>query len=179
MRTLVAVACFVFALPALAQERVNAFHVFLGNPSFAHSDRTGDNFTGTIGIAYQRRIGRAWAAELAVARATEHTGYIRYDRDGNVIEERHSTLHSTPVDVAGFYQFPNESSWKPYLGAVVRWIEPDAIGVDDALLYGIDGGVVWQFGKSIGLRFDGKILGGDRPTWVDQLNASAGLSWRF
>ena len=172
MRILAAAACLVLSLSAAAQERANAFHVFLANPSYAHSDRAGDSFTGAVGIAYSRVFARNWAAEIVVARETSRQGFTRYDHNGNIIEQQRWTSHSTPVDLAGFYNFPNTSSWKPYLGAVVR-------SVDSKVLYGIDGGVVWQFGKSVGLRFDGKVLGGDRPSWVDTLNASVGLAWRF
>ena len=172
MRTLTAIVFLVLSFAVSAQEKLNAFHVFLANPSFTQSDSTGNNFSGAVGVAYQRRVARVWAVELAVARATDRETIIHYDHNGNVVETRRSTSNTTPVDAAAFYQFPNDTSWKPYLGAVVREI-------DSNLLYGVGGGVVWQFGQSLGLRFDGRILGGDRPSWVDQFNASAGVTWRF
>lgn len=181
MRTMAAVACLVVALSASAQEqRLNAFHVFVANPSFTSSDSAGSSWGGAVGVAYQRRFAEVWAVEVAVARESHHSSYQKFDRQGNVIESGSSRWNTTPLDVAALYQFPNESSWKPYLGVDVRYVDAPPNAVEDTrFAYGLEGGVVWQFGRSVGLRFDAKILAGDSPVWLDTFNAGVGVSWRF
>lgn len=180
MRTMAAVACVVVALSLGAQESSNAFHVFVANPSYTSSDSAGTNWDGALGIAYQRRFAEVWGLELAVARESHSGGYRKFDHDGNVIESGSSSWNTTPFDLAAFYHFNNTSNWKPYLGLDVRFVDapPDAVE-DTRFAYGIEGGVVWQFGRSVGLRFDGKVLAGDSPVWVDTFNASVGVAWRF
>lgn len=181
MRTLAAVACMVVALSASAQqERLNAFHVFVANPSYTSSESSGTNWGGAIGVAYQRRFASVWGLEVAVARDTHHSSYASFDRDGNVVASGSSRWTSTPVDLAALYHFPNQSSWKPYLGVDVRYVDAPRNAVENTrFVYGIEGGVVWQFGRTVGVRFDGKVLAGDSPVWVDTFNAGIGLSWRF
>ena len=180
MRTMAAAACLVIACSMSAQERENAFHVFIANPSFTSSDSAGSHWDGAVGIAYQRRFAETWGVELAVARESHRSGYLKFDRAGNVIDSGSSRWNTTPVDLAAFYHFHNTSNWKPYVGVDLRYVDapPDAVE-DTRFAYGIEGGVVWQFGKSVGLRFDGKVLAGDSPVWVDTFNAGVGLVWRF
>jgi hypothetical protein len=178
MRNLVlAASLLLLALPLSAQQQRNAFHVFVANPSFAWSEGSGDQYGGSLGVAYQRRVGRAWAFEVAAARDVDRSTAISFDSNGNIIDEQTRTIRTIPIDLGAMYLFQNDTRWKPYLGTTLRWTEGDPEG--SSMLYGLTGGVVWQFSNSFGLRFDGKLLTGDRPTWLNTFNSSAGLSWRF
>lgn len=178
MRIVAAIACLVLVLPAAAQQ--NAVNVFVSDLSVRTGDRPGDDVNGGIGIAYQRRVAPKWAVELSVAYETHDESYRVFDHNGNVIDSVNRSWNSTPVDLSGLYLFENEMNWKPYVGLGIRWIDsPPHAAEDTNFLYGPNGGVTWQFGKTVGLRFDAKLLFGDRPTWVDTFTGSMGLAWRF
>lgn len=183
MRTIAAAAvCFVVTLSAGAQqEKSNALHFFVANPSFSSSDQAGSSYHGTVGLAYSHRLAQRWAAELTIARTEDSASYRRYDHNGNVIESGSSSWHTTPVDLAAFYQFPTGTNWKPYLGAAIRYVDAPPNAVDTSrVAYGVNGGVVWQFHHSLGVRFDGKVLASSgSPVWIDSFNAGVGVVWRF
>jgi outer membrane protein W len=178
MRTTVVIALLLLVLPAAAQQ--NAVNVFISDLSVTSSDHSGDDVNGGIGIAYQRRFAPEWAAELSIAYESHDESYRVFDHNGNGIDRGGRSWHTTPVDLSGFYLFQNQTNWKPYVGLGVRWVDAPSDAADDTnFLYGATGGVTWEVGKKVGLRFDGKLLFGDRPTWVDTFTGSVGLAWRF
>jgi hypothetical protein len=170
---------FLFALlvavPAVAQQQPNAIFVIVTNPGGSSSD-SGSTFTGEIGVAFQRMLAPNWSIEAAVSRRSDREGFTIFDPSGNVIEQHISTIRSTPVDLAAQYRFVNASSWKPYVEAGARWINGPG---DTRVLGAAGGGVVWQFSHSLALRFDGRVFFGKRPAFLDSVNGSLGLGWRF
>lgn len=173
MRTMIVAVCLVFlATAAVAQEKPTAAYLFLTNPGVVYSDSAGTRWEGAFGFALQRMFTPRFSGELAVSRDIESFGFRRFAADGTELEHREVTTRSMPVDLTARYHFLNGSSWKPYAGLDARY-------VDDRAFFGVNGGVIWQFRPALGLRFDAKLLVGDRPLHGERLYNSAGLSWRF
>jgi outer membrane protein W len=156
---------------AFAQEKPTAIYVFVTNPSYAHSDLSGDRFDGAFGIALQRMFTPRFSGELSVSRRSDFSSYTTLNPDGTVLESHSFTGYSMPVDLTVRYHFLTQGAWKPYAGIGVRYASR-AFG-------DVTGGVVWQFHRSLGLRLDAKVLVGSRTRFDDQVNTSAGLAWRF
>jgi outer membrane protein W len=170
--TLVAVLMLLFSAVAFAQEKPTAVYVFVTNPGVVHSQNVGTRWEGSFGIALQRMFAQRWSAEVAVSQQSRLRGFTTFNPDGSVIESRVFTETTLPVDVSARYHFHTQGAWKPYAGLGMRWIE----GTTSA---GVTGGVVWQFHRTLGLRFDGRVLIGNDSRFDDTINGSVGLSWRF
>ena len=164
------------AIPAFAQQQPNAIYVFVTNPGGGSTTQGGSFYEGEVGVAFQRMLADRWSVEGAIARKYERDVLTHFDSNGNVIETRVFTTHSTPIDVTGRYHFLNGTSWKPYVDVGARWTNSS---VDDRVLATAGGGVAWQFSRTLALRLDGKVFFGNRPAHLDSVNASFGLGWRF
>ena len=176
MRKLAFVLCLFASLPLFAQqEKENSVYVFLTNPSFGWSDSSGTFYHGAYGVGLLHRFGSRWSGELAVSRQLDRSGFTRYDPNGNIIERRMFTTTTTPVDLSAHYHFFTASAWKPYAGVTVRRTDDER----DPYLAGVTGGVLWKIRPTFGIRFDGKLLLGDRPAYVDRVNASVGAAFSF
>ena len=173
--------CLLLCAAASAQEKPNAVYFFVTNPSYAESDASGSQFGGAIGLAFQRRLGERWSGEIAIARERRTVDVVFIDlNEPPVVRSRSWT--STPIDAVVQYHFlRSDASWRPYVGAGARWAEapPDAREEDGELLGAINAGVVWQFRPAFGVRFDGKLLVGDRPAYLDSVQGSVGVAFRF
>jgi len=173
MRKLVVVLCVMFsAAAAFAQQQPTAITVFVTNPGFTHTRQSGNQWDGAFGVALQHMFTPRISGEISVSRKTDVSGFTTFDTEGNVVEDRMFVGHSTPVDLTALYHFRTDGAWKPYAGLGVRR--------EDGTVFGdLTGGVVWQFHRALGLRFDGKLLVGGNTRFSDELNGSVGLSWRF
>lgn len=178
MRKLIVIAVSLLASTAAfaqQQDKPTSFYVFVSNPGFTYSENSGSNWEGAFGVALQRMFTPHVSGELSVSRDHRISRLPRFDVNGNIIEgapARKINHDFTPVDLSARYHFFNDSTWKPYAGVGVRYVESRAVG-------SVTGGVVWQFRPSLGLRFDAKVLLGNQPTFTDTFNGSAGLAWRF
>jgi len=175
-KLVVAVAFLLVSTAAFAQQdKPTGVFVFVTNPGYGSSERSGSYWEGGFGVAVQRMFTPHVSAELTVSRERHITRLARFDLNGNIIPDaplRKFTNDVTPVDVTARYHFFKDSAWKPYAGVGVRYVESRAIG-------GLTGGVVWQFRPSVGLRFDAKVLLGNESRFTDPFNGSVGLAWRF
>ncbi|HJQ40962.1 MAG TPA: OmpW family outer membrane protein [Thermoanaerobaculia bacterium] len=180
MRKLVLV--LLVALPLVAQQppKRNNLYVFVSNPSGGWSEGGGSSYEGAIGLALQHRFTPRWSGELAVSRQRDHSGFTRFDPNGQIIEQQTYDIDSTPIDLGAQYHFLNTSSWKPYLGLGARYTSEPRFFEDrgDHILYGATGGVVWQLRPAFGIRFDGKVLLGDAGQF-NRFNGSVGVTWGF
>ncbi len=173
MRKLAIVLAFLVSTAAFAQQdKPTGFYVFVTNPGYGHSERSGSYWSGAFGVALQRMFTPHFSGEVTVSRDRQNRGYTLFGPDGTVVENRWLISYSTPVDLTARYHFLTDGAWKPYAGTGVRW-------VDSRAFFDLTGGVIWQFRPSLGLRFDGKLLLGNQSRFNDTFNASAGLAWRF
>jgi outer membrane protein W len=173
MRNMIVAVCLVLlATAAVAQEKPTAVYVFLTNPGVTHSDHTGTRWEGAFGVALQRMFTPRLSAEVAVSQESKTAGFVSFNPDGTVREDRVFTETTLPVDLTARYHFFTHGSWKPYAGLGVRYVDRRTFG-------DLTGGVVWQFRPALGLRFDAKVLVGGDSRFNDQVNGSVGLSWRF
>jgi hypothetical protein len=159
MRNPIAVAvCFLVSVAAFAQQdQPNTLHLFLTNPGYVHSDVSGSRYTGAFGFAYQRMLAPHFSAEA---------GVLFEDYFGARLPGR------TALDFTARYHFFTDGAWKPYAGLGLR-----QVGGNHPVDF--NGGVTWQFHRSLGLRFDGKVLLGNQPEIREPISGSLGLSWRF
>jgi long-subunit fatty acid transport protein len=178
----VLLVCLLIPLPLFAQQpqKRTSLYVFLSNPSGGWSEGGGSSYEGAIGLALQHKFTPRWSAELAVSRQRDHSGFTRFDPNGNIIEQQTYDIDSTPVDLGAQYHFLNNTNWKPYVGLGMRYTDPSDVLFDtgDRLFYGATGGVVWQLRPAFGIRFDGKVLLGDTGQ-LDRVNGSVGVTWGF
>jgi hypothetical protein len=172
----------LISLPLFAQQpqKRNTLFVFVSNPSGGWSEGGGSSYEGAIGLALQHKFTPRWSGELAVSRQRDHSGFTRFDPNGNIIEQRTYDIDSTPIDLGGQYHFLNNTNWKPYLGLGARYNSASGPLFDrgNNLLYGATGGVVWQLRPAFGIRFDAKVLLGDTGR-LDRVNGSVGVTWGF
>jgi|ERR1051325_1814897 hypothetical protein len=172
MRKILVACLFLGATAVFAQERPTAISVFVTNPGFIHSDYSGNRWEGEFGVALQRMFTPRFSAELAVSQRSRTSGFTTFNSDGTVRENRIFTETTLPVDLTARYHFATQSTWKPYAGLGLRYV-----GGRTAL--DVDGGVVWQFHRTLGLRFDARVIPGNDAHFSDTINGSVGLSWRF
>ena len=184
MRTFtVLLVCLLVALPLVAQQppKRNSLYVFVSNPSGGWSEGGGSSYEGAIGLALQHKFTPRWSGELAVSRQRDHSGFTRFDPNGNIIEQRTYDIDSTPIDLGAQYHFLNNTNWKPYLGLGARYYtDSSEVFIDRGaqVLYGATGGVVWQLRPAFGIRFDGKVLFGNVGRF-NRMNGSVGVTWGF
>ena len=180
MRKLVVVLAVLVAVSAVAQEeKKNSVFVFVRNPAYGFSSNAGHHFDAAYGVALQRKFARRFSIELTASRASGSTAYT-FITPGGDFQRRHRSWTVTPIDVGAYYHFVNGVSWKPYLGAAVRWINaPSEPGNEDSTTAGPAAGVVWYFRPNVGLRLDAKALFGNNMDYGDIINGSVGLAWRF
>ena len=93
---------------------------------------------------------------------------------------RHTTY---PVSLDGQYHFFNDSRWKPYLGAGVRYVQASARFFDTGtrVTPEITGGVEFMMTPHVSLRFDGKqeIQTHSGPAYDPLSRMAVGIGWHF
>lgn len=161
------------------QERATSLYVFVSNPEYGWSGGGGTHADASFGVALQRKFTERFSMELGASRSSGSTGFTVVDANGNFEHHRRSWT-VTPIDFAAHFHIRNSVTWKPYIGAAVRWTNaPSDPGANDSTTIGPSAGVVWQFRPNLGLRLDGKVLLGDNMDYTNVINLSAGLAWRF
>lgn len=169
--SIVVIALLFVCAAAFAQEKPNTLHVFITNPGVGWSSGGGTDWQGVLGVGLQRMFTPHVSAEVDVSRERRIVGFTQFDSSGRPFSGgRLKTM--APVDVTTNYHFLTDGPWKPYVGLAARLNE-------GAARAGVSGGVVWQFRPSLGLRFDGKLLGNTHSRSDDAFKGSVGLSWRF
>lgn len=165
MRKALLVMCVLFALPLFAQDSSKLqLSVFASDPGYVSSSSAGSRYTGGFGAALEYRWNQQWALEL---QAASHQHY-RAER-------------SYPVDLLVHYRFQNDSRWKPFLGAGLRYEdEPFRPSFEDRSGFEIDGGVHFMLTPTVSLRMDAKQLLLNRSGEFEfDLRPSIGFGWKF
>jgi hypothetical protein len=98
-------------------------------------------------------------------------------------------LRTHPIDLFGRYHFLNDTRWKPYVGAGVRYLSAPRLTAEERTLVGhpysdhispqVVGGVELIAVPSFGITVEGKQLVGHREPYDSLLKLSAALNWRF
>jgi outer membrane protein W len=98
-------------------------------------------------------------------------------------------LKTHPIDLSGRYHFLNDTRWKPYLGAGLRYTPAPKLTAEQRTLVGHDysdhvypeavGGVEFVVVPSFGITVEGKQLAGSRQPYDSLFNVSGALNWRF
>jgi hypothetical protein len=150
-RSLVLLLLFLFlSIPAAAQ--ANRISVFGSN---------GDGY----GIAYERRLSRAWSVELAATLQNQ------------------ADAETYPFDLAAHYSFANQSRWRPYAGLGVRFVsaptEPRGERYDNQWAPEPVVGVDYNITESWSLRAEAKHTLGNTYRYDDAGKITLGIGWRF
>jgi outer membrane protein W len=168
----------LLAVSASAQslDRPTRLSVFVSNLELSFSEGSGSNASVSYGVALERRLSRAWSAELAVSIEDHETQ--PYFLNPTIIDVR-----TYPIDAVVRYTFPNvRTRWRPYVGAGARYVaapeEPFNVQYENTLSPEIAAGV--DFKEAWSLRFDGRqLLTNDAPEYDDSFKISVGVGWRF
>ncbi len=178
-RVIVIAVCLLLSAAAFAQQdRPTALFVFVTNPGYTDSAPSGGHYTGAYGIALQRMFTPHISGELTVSRDGELRPVTTFFTDRPPVTKVRTT-YATPIDLTARYHFFAASSWKPYAGIGLRYVGSPVPVVPNQTTVSLTAGTVWQFSRSVGLRFDGKLLLDNHPAWGDRFNGSVGLAWRF
>lgn len=178
LRIAVASAVLLVACSAFAQQ-ANRFSVYLTNPGFEASSQT-FRATGGIGLAFDHFWTPRFSTELVASAERYNANYSAYDpeRHSNVVH--YSGYDVNPIDLLAQYHFLNDSRWKPYIGAGLRYAHrPTDVFTGTPLAPELNGGVMMQITPRFGLTFDGRLAAASSTKWNPSAKGSFGLTWRF
>ena len=182
MRRLALLTLLIAAAAFAQEEKRNTFFVFVSDPQYMWTSDNGSDFNAGYGVGVQHMFTPHWSGELSVSHRSSRSRAYFYDLNGNIVNVVDFRAKTNPVDILAQYHFVNGTSWKPYIGAGVThvYVSTDSsLRQRDQTFGTIDGGVVWRIKSDFGLRFDGKVLFGDHPAYIDSTNVSFGLAWRW
>jgi hypothetical protein len=181
MRKALLVVCVLFAVPLFSQQSKVQVSVFATDVNFTYSEGAGSNLDGGIGAALEYRWNRHWALELQVTREDRDRTLMRIDPDPVVPPFQRLQGTAYPIDLLMHYRFENDSRWKPFVGAGVRYERTAFREFDEnRTLAVIDGGVHFMITPTLSLRLDAKQLLGDDQGHLDaRFKPSIGLGWKF
>jgi outer membrane protein W len=185
MKRFVVVAVALFTLPLFAQQQTpkNDFQIFVyaSNVAITWTDSTGTTVDSGFGMAVSKFVTPRVSMELAV-NSQQWYEYEPgpYHFGVPVKRYRHTTY---PVSLDGQYHFFNDSRWKPYLGAGVRYVQASARFFDTGtrVTPEITGGVEFMMTPHVSLRFDGKqeIQTHSGPAYDPLSRMAVGIGWHF
>jgi len=158
-KTILVAVCFLVSGTAFAQQdKPNSFHLFLTNPGYVSSALSGSHYTGAYGLGFQRMFTPHFSAEASLLRESRFGG-TPAEPDAARSHGALSFFHRRRVEAV---------CWRRH--AFGRWqlgVRPQrrrAVAVSH---------------RTLGLRFDAKVMAGDKSTLREMTNGSVGLSWRF
>jgi outer membrane protein W len=183
MKRLVLFAVVVFAVPLFAQQPQQDFQIFAyaSNVGITYSESYGTAVDSTFGVAVSKFVSPRWSMELAVTRQ----GWWEYSPDPIRFGEPFIRVKRTayPVSLDAQYHFFNDSRWKPYFGAGVRYVAPNASFRDLGARISpeINGGVSFMMTPNLSLRFDGRVAvrSNNTPGYDPLARGAIGLGWHF
>jgi outer membrane protein W len=184
MKRLVLFAVVVFAVPLFAQQQPRKdFQIFAyaSDIGITYSESYGTAVDSNFGVAVSKFVSPRVSMELAVS----SQAWWEYSPDpvpfgAPYIRRKHT---SYPVSVDAQYHFFNDSRWKPYLGAGVRYVDPNAefreIGA--RISPEINGGVSFMMTPNLSLRFDGRVAlrSSHAPGYDPMMRGAIGIGWHF
>lgn len=183
MKRFVWLAVAVLAVPLFAQQPQHDFQIFAyaTNTGITYSENYGTAIDSNFGVAVSKFVAPHVSMELAVS----SQGWWEYSPDPVHFGAPFVRVKQTayPVSLDGQYHFFNDSRWKPYLGAGVRYVEPNATFRDLSARISpeINGGVSFMMTPNLSLRFDGRVAvrSTHTPGYDPLSRGSIGLGWHF
>jgi outer membrane protein W len=163
----------VLAADPLAKQQ---FSFFVSPQGVAHSDTTGTDFSGGVGLSWSAFWTKRVSTELSVAKERSYESALV----GQAFIENHVTTY--PIDALAQYHFLNGSKWRPYVGAGIRYVERQTsvfAPTESRTSFEINGGVVWQFAPHWGLKFDARQLLREDSFYDHSSKGSIGFSWSY
>jgi len=148
-----------------------------------HSDTTGTNFSGGVGASWNVFWSERVSTELLVAAEQyyENASSTSHNPAGQPVVTLYANrIQTYPIDALAQYHFVNETSWRPYVGAGLRFVpDPGAQFVDTSnrTSFEVNGGVIWNFSPHWALKFDFKQLVHDDSVYDSASKGSFGVSW--
>ena len=157
----------LIACAAFGQQK-NEFSIFASNPGTSLSDSV-DTSTG-FGLAYTRQLTPRFSTQIALTSEHHESLFEPF------------SFNTEPIDLTARYDFVNDTRWKPYLGAGLRYVAaPDAdpaFGYSNHLGAELAGGTTFRITPSFGFMLDGKFNLGSHDEYDAPFKASFGLLWR-
>jgi hypothetical protein len=181
MRIAAVVVVLVHALATVALAQQNEVALFISN---LQPDRGG----GGYGVSFHRTWTPRFSTGISIA--AEEPAVVGCV--GSILTQLTCTevdLRTYPVDLTGRFHFINDTRWKPYIGAGVRYVAaPDVTpeevqllreSYSDQLNPEIVGGLVFRVTPSFAINAEVKGLFRNPEDYDSLFKASAGVSWRF
>jgi outer membrane protein W len=171
-------AVMLFIVPSVLAADPVAKHqlsVFVTPHEVTHSDMTGTDFSGGVGLSWTAFWTKRVSTELSVASERSYES-----SSGPVFVE--NRVKTYPIDALAQYHFLNESKWQPYVGGGIRYVELSTsvfAPTDSRTSFEINGGVIWQFVPHWGLKFDFRQLLREDSFYDHASKGSIGFSWSF
>jgi outer membrane protein W len=181
MRTGAWLVVFAFGhLHAASAQQRHELSIFV-----SHSDagyRAAHGYGAAFSEAWSPRFSTAIAA--GVEDVTVCVGGSFLERPCTQIK-----LQTHPIDVSGRYHFLNETRWKPYVGAGLRYVPAPNLTTESRAAVGhaysdhvfpeVVGGLEFVVMPAFGITVEGKQLVGSREPYDSFFKLSAALNWRF
>jgi outer membrane protein W len=190
-KPIVVAASLLFVVAsAFAQQssRSNAISVFVTDMS-AGSSGSRAKFDTAYGASFEHMFSSRFSAEVSVTSQRSRL-LVRGSGSGSSPTFDVVSNRIYPIDANVSYHFLTDSRWKPYAGAGLRYVRDTFHG--PGLMFEnfkpittvdpeVSGGLVFQFNRTLGVRFDAKqVIGSNRSTVADpEFKVSVGLSVRF
>ena len=176
--TVLALLTTAFATTTFAQR--NQFSIFY-TQSFTETSQN-------LGAAFHHEFTPRFAGGISAAAEDSE---IAYCVGGILTPERcnYVNVRTYPIDFTARFQFPNDTRWKPYIGAGLRYIAAPELTVDELNFAGdqysdeispeIVGGFDFVISGPFALSVELKGLLGNVEDYDSSLKVAAGLGWRF
>jgi len=184
MKRLALFAVTLFALPLFAQQQPhNDFQVFayLSDVGISWNESNGAVADANFGIAVSKFVSPRVSVELSVTKQ----GWWEYEPGPFVLGQPVVRFKHTvyPISLDGQYHFLTDSRWKPYLGAGVRYVQPNAQlrDISPRISPEINGGVAFMATPRLSIRFDAKqaLRSQGGPGYDPGSRISVGVGWHF
>lgn len=142
-----------------------------------------DTAEPSYGLSYERMFAPRWSVQAAVSVEHPHSYNYVVEDNGAITLVNRERLQTLPIDLTARYHWPNDTRWKPFLGAGAHYVAaPDAdprFHYRNHLQAAITGGTLFMLTHNLGLMLDGRVYLGDHEPYDESLKTSFGLSWRF
>src|SRR5437879_5422130 len=121
---LVAASLLFVTASALAQHSspTNSVSVFVSDPTLFHTS-SGTNFDAAYGAAFDHMFNNHISGELSVTRQPIRRYVTTLSTAGMPSSFSNYRDELYPIDANLFYHFLNDSRWKPFLGAGLRYVK--------------------------------------------------------
>ena len=181
MRKVAFIVAILNAAAAVTHAQRNAIAVFVNEA--ADSARAATAY----GAAYSYSFTPRFSTDVAISVNPDVVSCT-----GGILTPERCTrfdVRTYPVDVTGRFHFLNDTRWKPYLGAGVRYVAAPHLSLEQQQIAGgrysdradaeIVGGLDMLINRSFGASVEVDALFRNALDYDSALKVAARLSWRF